>query len=949
MVTNGDSDRPDSGIPNRPAEERGEADAHPTLRLDSLGQPHPDVTKDLHSTSRLEAPRADSGSDTDAAFAPPSHPADAAFAPPSHPADADVDDAFAPPATGSRDRLASPPSLPDPTDETFAPPPGPDSAAGPRTDHPVAEGSEPQTTDPATLAESPTPPRRDPDTETVVIEADVIPRRLRRPIDLLRMLTAFATAAFILAISYFASAAAAGLESDLTKASDQIPGVIVVAANVIGLLGVLALPIGAAFDLMIRRRGRLLAEALGGLIVAVLLTAVIAWLITRYPNPRLLLTLTGQETPGQLPPLNAILAGLVAFITIARLIERPRFGPISIVVVVAIVLANIVTGGVTATALALSILLGWAIGLAMRYALGTPTTRPSGLAVATALEEVGYPVTVLRAHREFSAGRRYVATTRARQTLDVLVLDRDLEGAGVAASIWRTLRVRDDSAPSRLSMRRRLERTALQAYASRAAGAPTPELLAAVQVDEDAVLLAFPRIDGRTFEQIGDELTDADLDKAWRAVRTLHDRGITHRTLTGANLVRDDDGTVWLLNAEEGAIAASDIAARVDLAELLCTLSLLTGPDRAVASGQRVLGPLRLAKALGVLQPIALSSTTRRAIRKRRDLLVHLRDLLLEMSPNPNPEQVELERLRPRLLFTVVAGTVAGYILLSQLAQVNLATLVADASWGWAFVALVLSALTYIAAAMALEGFVPERLHFLRTFQAQLAASFATLISPPTLGAVAVNLRYLQRAGVHPALGAASVGVSQVMAFVVHIVLLLGFGVIAGTRQESEFTPPSWAVAVLVAFLVAAIVLLLLPLTRNWITRRIRPIFQQVGPRLLTLVQQPRKLGLGVGGILLLNLGYCACLIACVWAFGGSAPLAAIAVVYLAGATIGQAAPTPGGLGAVEAALSAGLTAAGIPGGLAVSSVLLFRLVTFWLPTIPGWFSFNALQKAELL
>jgi len=944
MVTNGDSERPDPDVPSRSAEEREETSAHPTLRLDSLGQPHPDVTKHLQSTARLEPPVADPRSDADAAFAPPTRPTEA-----------DPNDAFAPPPTDPNDGRPAPPNpLATPADEAFAPPPESDGAGSSEADLAAGHGSDPHTTDPVTLGDATTTPRReahlrDPDTETVVIEADVIPRRLRRPIDLLRMLTAFASAALILAISYFASAAAAGLESDLTKASDQIPGVIVVAANVIGLLGVLALPIAAAFDLMIRRRGRLLAEALGGLIVAVVLTAVIAWLITRYPNPRLLLTLTGQENPGQLPPLNAILAGLVAFVTIARLIERPRFGPISIVVVVAIVLANIVTGGVTATALALSILLGWAIGLAMRYALGTPTTRPSGLAVATALEEVGYPVTVLRAHREFSAGRRYVATTRARQTLDVLVLDRDLEGAGVAASIWRTLRVRDDSAPSRLSMRRRLERTALQAYASQAAGAPTPELLAAVQVDEDAVLLAFPRIDGRTFEQIGDELTDADLDKAWRAVRTLHDRGITHRTLTAANLVRDDDGKVWLLNAEEGAIAASDIAARVDLAELLCTLSLLIGPDRAVAAGQRVLGPLRLAKALGVLQPIALSSTTRRAIRKRRDLLVHLRDLLLEMSPNPNPEQVELERLRPRMLFTVVAGTVAGYILLSQLAQVNLATLVADASWSWALVALVLSALTYIAAAMALEGFVPERLHFLRTFQAQLAASFATLISPPTLGAVAVNLRYLQRSGVHPALGAASVGVSQVMAFVVHIVLLLGFGVIAGTRQESDFTPPSWAVFVLLGFLAAAVLLLLLPFTRNWITRRIRPIFQQVGPRLLTLLQQPRKLALGVGGILLLNLGYCACLIACVWAFGGSAPLAAIAVVYLAGATIGQAAPTPGGLGAVEAALSAGLTAAGIPGGLAVSSVLLFRLVTFWLPTIPGWFSFNALQKAELL
>ena len=859
---------------------------------------------------------------------------------------ADPTIAFAPPAQATQ---GSPFAPPDDNDVT-APTPVPEPVATPTPQAgPATEGDDPASSSEPSLDPVPVPPPRHSDLETVVIEADVIPRRLRRPIDLLRLLAAFVTAALVLAISYFASATAAGLESDLTQASGRIPSVIVVAANLIGLLGVLALPLAAAFDLMLRRRGRMLGEALAGLGVAVLVTAGIAWLITHYPNPRLLLTLTGQETPGQLPPLSAILAGLVAFVTISRLVERPRFGPISIIVVAAIVLANIVTGGITATALALSILLGWAVGLAMRYTLGTPTTRPSGLAVATALEEVGHPVTVLRAHREFSAGRRYVATTRTGATLNVLVLDRDLEGAGVAASVWRTLRVRDDSAPSRLSMRRRLERTALQAYAATAAGAPTPELLAAVQVNEDAALIAFPRIEGQTFEQIGSDLSDRDLDNAWRAVRDLHDRGITHRSLTAGHLLRDESGKIWLLHTEDGAIAASDVAMRVDLAELLSTLSMLTSPTRAVDSGQRVLGPLRLVKALGVLQPIALSTETRKAIRKRKDILVQLRDLLIELSPNPNPEQVEFERLRPKMLFTLVAGTVAGYILLTQLAQVNLPQLIADASWGWAFVALLLSGLTYVAATMALEGFVPERLNFFRTLQAQLAASFATLISPPTLGAVAVNLRYLQRAGVNPALGAASVGVSQVMAFVVHLLLLLVFGLIAGTRQESDFTPPAWAVWVLVGGLLAAVILLLLPWTRKWITRRIRPIFQQVGPRLLTLVQQPRKLAVGISGILLLNLGYIICLVACVWAFGGSAPIAAIAVVYLAGATIGQAAPTPGGLGAVEAALSAGLTAAGIPGGIAVSSVLLFRLVTFWLPTIPGWFSFNSLQKNELL
>ncbi len=72
-------------------------------------------------------------------------------------------------------------------------------------------------------------------------------------------------------------------------------------------------------------------------------------------------------------------------------------------------------------------------------------------------------------------------------------------------------------------------------------------------------------------------------------------------------------------------------------------------------------------------------------------------------------------------------------------------------------------------------------------------------------------------------------------------------------------------------------------------------------------------------------------------------------MVYLAGATIGQAAPTPGGLGAVEAALAAGLTAAGLDAGTAVSAVLLYRLITFWLPTVPGYLALNRLTREGLL
>ena len=71
------------------------------------------------------------------------------------------------------------------------------------------------------------------------------------------------------------------------------------------------------------------------------------------------------------------------------------------------------------------------------------------------------------------------------------------------------------------------------------------------------------------------------------------------------------------------------------------------------------------------------------------------------------------------------------------------------------------------------------------------------------------------------------------------------------------------------------------------------------------------------------------------WAFSRSVPIAKIGLVYLTGSAIGSIIPTPGGIGAVEAGLTAGRTAAGVP--VAVSAVLLFRLLTFWL-TIPfGW------------
>ena len=99
------------------------------------------------------------------------------------------------------------------------------------------------------------------------------------------------------------------------------------------------------------------------------------------------------------------------------------------------------------------------------------------------------------------------------------------------------------------------------------------------------------------------------------------------------------------------------------------------------------------------------------------------------------------------------------------------------------------------------------------------------------------------------------------------------------------------------------------------------------------------------GGSLAITMGYILALAVSVSAFGTGPAFTSVALVYLIGSTMASVAPTPGGIGAVEATLIAGLTSAGMPSTTAVAAVILFRLGTFWIPLLPGWGALVMLQR----
>jgi uncharacterized protein (TIRG00374 family) len=476
-----------------------------------------------------------------------------------------------------------------------------------------------------------------------------------------------------------------------------------------------------------------------------------------------------------------------------------------------------------------------------------------------------------------------------------------------------------------------------------------PRLRALVQAGQEAAVLAYEHHDGTTLADYAPEPTDAQLGRVWDDVLRLHAHRVTHRALTADHMLLTDDGGVLLLPTPTGDVAASDLQIRLDRAQLMAELALLVGPDRSADLAMAKIPTDELITTVPLLQAVALSRSTRHELRRRRSVLPALRKRLLTHVPGGEVAPVQLERIRLRTLVTLIASVVAAYLLAGELARDSLSAVLRSADWRWGIAALGLSALTYAGAALSLTGFVTEKLSFGLTVLAQLASSFVTLVTPAAVGGAAVNIRYLQRRKIPAAVAAASVGVSQVVAFVMHISLLVIFIALSGTSESNPIKLPVVAYFIIAGVVAIAATVAALPAGRRLLRARVAPTINQVLPQLLQIAQHPRKLAEGIGGTLLLSAAYIGCLAVCVRALGGSIPIASVAVVYLTASAAGSLVPTPGGLGAIEALMSAGLTAAGMHGAAAVSAVLLYRLLTFWLPVPIGWLALKYLERRQAL
>lgn len=770
--------------------------------------------------------------------------------------------------------------------------------------------------------------------------------------DLLRLLIglAFIGAAFIAAS--FADETISGIEDDVVSGIGRIPDRI--EATVIGSAQIIAtfVPLVVTVVVIWKRRWRLLGTFWLASTVASLATSFI---LSSMGERQTSSAIDERADEGSLLvaadfPTTTYLASAVAVVTIGTTYVPRRWRRAAWSWIAVLLVLRFLGPGQPPLDIWVAVSLGVVIGSLILLAFGSPNVEPEPHVVLAALREVGLDPVEVR--RWDGASSRIVYDTVERDGSRTFVKLRtpDDRSWDLLSRFYRAIRLRSSEVGRPYStLKRRVEHEALAIRTVSDSGARVPAVIGVGVTPGGAAFLVEEYVVGaRLVDLPAEEIDDELLRSVFELVRATHSTRTAHHNLTFDNLIRDTDGDIWLLDFDEAEIAADRRERARDVAELLVAVALVVGPERSVDVGLEVLGDEEMARSLPLIQPLALSRSLGKSIKGERDLLDRIRNEIHERTGVEDVPLEQLARVRPRTLVMIMAGTLAFYSLLPQFGNLG-DTVDAFGAIEWAWVpALLAAAIVYfVFATISFLGSVAQPMPIAASVRSQVATAFAQLVGPASAGKMALAGRFLQRNGLTAAEASASVALNTVAGVVTHLLLMAGFFAWAGGANVGGVSLPSIGTLLLVAAIAVALVVVafVIPPVRRTVIRPVIDGLRAAAGYVAAVVRSPVRVVALLAGSSLITLSYLVALVFSVEAFGGGIAIAQVGAAYLGAAAIANIAPTPGGLGPLEAAMIAALTGFGLEAGVAISAVLLFRLATFWLPIAPGWFTFMWMER----
>jgi uncharacterized membrane protein YbhN (UPF0104 family) len=253
------------------------------------------------------------------------------------------------------------------------------------------------------------------------------------------------------------------------------------------------------------------------------------------------------------------------------------------------------------------------------------------------------------------------------------------------------------------------------------------------------------------------------------------------------------------------------------------------------------------------------------------------------------------------------------------------------------------SALLVGCSALALNGSRPVALSVRRAVPAVLATTAANAVTPAGIGGNLMMLRIHRKSGLSSEQAAAAAGLRTAVGALCATTITAVTASTVGMQQM----PSSGTGLKLAVLFVAAVGLATVVMHKT--RRRVLDSAGRFASAVVEIVRQPRcavSLVIGCVGVTVAQL---LTLQGAVHAVGGHIALDELLVTLLGSAAARSAVPSPGGVGPIEAALVAGLTALGMHWETAVTAVAVYRTAGHWLPVVAGALSLGQLRRRQLI
>jgi uncharacterized membrane protein YbhN (UPF0104 family) len=669
-------------------------------------------------------------------------------------------------------------------------------------------------------------------------------------------------------------------------------------------------------------------------------------------------TLRHVEPPPWFPALRIASLGAV-LLTARPHLSRPA-RRLSVWLVALATISVVMLGATTPTGALAAVLLASTAAAVVHLVFGSCEGNPSLPEVAAALAQLGVDAHALGAADRQPAGLFLVKAADADGgPLIVKVYGRDAHDSQLLATLWRTVWYREPGAPIWVGRRQQVANEGFVTLLASQAGVSTETVVTAgVTTRDDALLVLRPA--GTLWAELTGNAHDAAVvDKLWEATKRMHAAGITHGQLDAEHVsVIENGGEVGVSLVDfRGAMVASPIdRIRSDNAQVVVTSAQRIGTERALEAARDALGDDETNALLPFLQLPVLTRVQRRAVRHDEIDLDELRDSgAADLGVEP-PELQQLRRVTKGTVLQAALLVIAFFALFRVVSGIDFDELrdsLGDATWWIIAVGFVVAQTPRFAQALSTLGASPVALPLGPVYALQLAASYVNLAIPSSAARIAVNVRFFQRHGLATGSALAVGALDGLSGFVVQATLLVSLLLFTPASLDIDFDSAASGAGKLLVMIVGIVivtllVVLIVPKLRRSAVARVKAIMTEAMKALHGL-RSPRRLGLLFGGNLASEVLFATALGVFVRAFGYSLGLGELVLINVSVSLLAGLLPVPGGIGVTEGGLIYGLTTAGMPETTAFAAVIFYRMASFYVPPIWGFFALRWLEKNKHL